>query len=75
MAYAGKLFEPFERLHSPDEFTGNGIGLAIVARIIQRHGGEIKADAALGQGATLSFCLAKEHSKQVQPNERCHSPG
>jgi signal transduction histidine kinase len=75
MAYAGKLFEPFERLHSPDEFTGNGIGLAVVARIIQRHGGEIKADAAPGRGATISFCLAKEHSKQVQPYERCHSPG
>lgn len=75
MAYAGKLFEPFERLHSPDEFSGNGIGLAIVSRIVQRHGGEIRAEANPGRGAMISFCLANELSTQVQIHERCHSPG
>jgi light-regulated signal transduction histidine kinase (bacteriophytochrome) len=75
MAYAHRLFEPFERLHGPAEFSGNGIGLAIVARIIHRHGGEIRAEASPGQGAAITFCLASEPTRQVQHHERCHSPG
>jgi signal transduction histidine kinase len=75
MAYASKLFEPFERMHSPAEFSGNGIGLAIVARIIQRHGGEIKAEASPGQGATITFSLASERTIQAWNHERCHSTG
>jgi signal transduction histidine kinase len=57
MAYAGKLFVPFHRLHSEAEFPGNGIGLAIAARIIRRHGGDISAEASLGKGTTVTFSI------------------
>jgi chemotaxis family two-component system sensor kinase Cph1 len=59
MAYVGKLFGVFQRLHRSEDFEGTGIGLALAKRIIDRHGGTIDAQGTLGVGASFSFTLPK----------------
>jgi signal transduction histidine kinase len=67
MAFADRLFTPFQRLHGADEFEGSGIGLATVERIVRRHGGTVSAETMVGKGATFYFTLSP-HIHIVTPH-------
>jgi light-regulated signal transduction histidine kinase (bacteriophytochrome) len=67
MKYADKLFGVFQRLHPETEFTGSGIGLSLVKRIVQRHNGTIRAQAAIGQGAVFYFTIQTQAGGSSTP--------
>ncbi len=67
MDRAQNLFEPFQRMHASAEFSGTGIGLSLVRRVVRAHGGEVRAISAVGAGTVIEFCLAPVAAGQGQP--------
>jgi signal transduction histidine kinase len=64
-AYADRMFRPFQRLHQRSEFEGSGIGLAICRKIVDRHGGTIRARSRPGEGAVFTVTLPGETIKEI----------
>ena len=62
-AEADRIFDIFHRLHSVDDHAGSGIGLALCERIVERHGGDIRAESEPGEGSTVSFTLAPDRDR------------
>jgi signal transduction histidine kinase/DNA-binding NarL/FixJ family response regulator len=67
MRHAHQLFEPFRRLHSSSEFPGTGVGLAIVRRVVRRHGGEVWVESSVDRGTSLFFTLPSQPGDAAQP--------